>query len=111
MYEFLRRPRPCLFLDAHKTDWQDNPDWAHWRYGRVLDTTRRLPDRIDEAVEHHARDYAQVQAEGFAYTFDLDARSSSERAAEAVAAYLGEVWAEPSATPEALVFEPAPVAP
>jgi hypothetical protein len=92
VYEFLRRPRPCLFLDAHNTDWEGNPDYAHWRYGRVLDTVRRLPERVDEAIETHARDYAEVQREGFAYTFDLTERSSSERAAEAVADYLAKAW-------------------
>jgi hypothetical protein len=109
VYEFLRQPRPCLFLDAHKTEWRDNPDYAHWRYGRVLDTARRLPERIDEAVETHARDYAAVQAEGFAYTFDLDGRSSSERAAEAVADYLGGVWAK-GAADEVGPYQPAAAA-
>lgn len=105
VYEFLRRPRPCLFLNAQAADWEGNPDYAHWRYGRVLDTARRLPDRIDEAIESHARDYAQVQADGFAYTFDLDGRPSSERAAEAVAAYLGQAWAEPSAAARIGAYE------
>ena len=36
VYEFLLRPRPCLFVDAHRTAWQDNPNYAHWQAGPVI---------------------------------------------------------------------------
>ncbi len=35
VYEFLLSPGPCLFLSREKFNWQDDPDFAHWRYGQV----------------------------------------------------------------------------
>ncbi|RVT93897.1 glycosyl transferase [Sphingomonas crocodyli] len=35
IYEFLAKPRPCVFLDPARTAWRGNPDYAMWRYGAV----------------------------------------------------------------------------
>ncbi len=89
VYEFLRRPRPCVFLNAHGVRWEGSADYAHWRAGPVVDDLDRLEAALDEAVERHATAYAPVQRELFAYSFDLTDRPSAERAAEAVAEMLG----------------------
>ena len=82
VYEFLRRPRPCVFLNAHGVDWRGRADYAHWRAGPVVDHVDRLEAALDEAVARHADVHAPVQRELFAYSFDLTGRPSSERAAE-----------------------------
>ena len=88
VYEFLRRPRPTLFLDAHRTAWRDDPNYAHWRTGPVLSDPAALEEAIDEAVAQHASRYAPIQRDLFGYSFDLTARPSSERAAEVLAGML-----------------------
>lgn len=57
LYEFLVRPRPVAFVDAHGADWRDDPRYVGWSLGEVahgadavlgastgrLPVTRRLP--------------------------------------------------------------------
>ena len=35
VYEFLSKPKPCIFIGDEATEWQGNPDYAHWSYGPV----------------------------------------------------------------------------
>jgi hypothetical protein len=87
VYEFIRRPRPCFFLNPRGHAWQGNPDFAHWRGGQVLDgfadfeaafeVEPRLTPTMRERQEHL-----------FHYSFDLQERPSSERAAEAILDYM-----------------------
>jgi hypothetical protein len=87
VYEFLRAPRPCLFLNSHEVDWQDDPNYLHWRAGSVLDSPAHLLDAIDAAVAAHP-DYAPTQQALIDATFSLSERASAERAADAIGAFL-----------------------
>jgi hypothetical protein len=87
VYEFLRAPRPCLFLNSHGVDWQDDPNYLHWRAGSVLDSPAHLLDAIDTAVAAHP-DYAPTQQALIDATFSLSERASAERAADAIGAFL-----------------------
>ncbi len=87
VYEFLRTPRPCLFLNSHAVDWQDDPNYLHWRAGPVLDDPANLLDAIDAAVASHC-DYAPVQQALIEATFSLSQHPSAERAADAISAFL-----------------------
>ncbi len=60
IYEFQSIPRPCLFLNAHKAEWRDNPDYQMWHMGAVWDTADDVMKAIDGAFMHHA-DYADIQ--------------------------------------------------
>lgn len=62
VYEFLQTPRPCVFLNAHRLDWRDNPDFAHWHLGDVIDDPRDLLEAIRAAPERHVL-YRARQAE------------------------------------------------
>lgn len=62
VYEFLDTPRPCVFLNAHKIDWRNSPDFAHWHFGDVVDDPRDLMDAIKAAPQRHAL-YAARQKE------------------------------------------------
>lgn len=88
MYEFLRKPRPCLFLNSHGVRWQDDPNYLHWRAGPVLDSADGLLDAIDAAVASHDDD-APTQQALIASTFSLSDRPSAERAADAIVQFLG----------------------
>lgn len=87
VYEFLRTPKPCLFLDAHGVDWDGDENYAHWRFGPVLRSPDGLIAAIDHACASHHR-FAAVQAEGFAQTFGTADGPGSARAAQAIHAYL-----------------------
>ncbi|PYD76716.1 sensor domain-containing protein [Novacetimonas pomaceti] len=47
--EFLITPRPCLFVDAHATQWQNNPNYASWTLGNVIHSVADLGHEIDRA--------------------------------------------------------------
>lgn len=86
VYEFLRTPRPCLFLNSHGVDWQGDPNYLHWRAGPVLDHADGLLDAIDAAVAAHP-DYAGAQQALIDASFSLSDRPSAERAADAITAF------------------------
>ena len=90
VYEFLRRPRPCVFLDPRRRAWEGDADFLHWRAGPVVNDVAALEAALDAAQADHAQRYAPVQRELFAYTFDLTAVPSAERAAAAILAMLGD---------------------
>jgi hypothetical protein len=87
IYEFLRRPRPCVFIDSHATDWQDDGNFRHWTCGQVLKGADPLIPAIDAAFASHA-DYAAAQRSLFAYSIDLRETPSSRRGAEAILAFV-----------------------
>jgi hypothetical protein len=82
VYEFLHRPRPCLFLDSHATPWQGNPNYEHWRAGPVISHPSQLAAGLQEATASHATKYLPIQQEMCARTFDTGDRTASERAVE-----------------------------
>ncbi len=87
VYEFLRAPRPCLFLNAHGVDWRGDPNYLHWQAGPVLESAEGLLDAIDDALASHPA-YAPVQQRMIDATFSLSERPSAERAADAITAFL-----------------------
>jgi hypothetical protein len=87
VYEFLREPRPCLFLNSHCVDWQGDPNYLHWQAGPVLESADGLLDAIDAALAAHP-DYASAQQALIDATFSLSGRPSAERAADAITQFL-----------------------
>lgn len=87
VYEFIRRPRPCIFLNPRRLPWQDNPDFAHWQAGTVVETIDELAAALAEPPLLSAAMRARQEAM-FRYSFDLSDRPSSERAAEAILDFL-----------------------
>lgn len=82
VYEFLHRPRPCLFLNSHGSAWQGDPNFGHWRAGPVIDSPQQLARGLREARETHATYYLATQQAMLARSFDLTDVPSSQRAAE-----------------------------
>jgi len=83
IYEFLYRPRPCIFLDAHQTEWRGDPNYAHWQAGEVIRSAAELGPALDRALAYPNR-YRDVQERLFAQSFDLSVEPSSDRAARAI---------------------------
>lgn len=61
VYEFAAVPRPCVFVNAHAAQWQDDPDYLMWRMGEVADSMESLLPALERAADVHAR-FREVQA-------------------------------------------------
>jgi hypothetical protein len=83
VYEFLHRPRPCLFLNSQNAEWRGNPNYAHWQTGEVIADPTDLGAALDRAIAEHAH-YLPMQQELFRRSFDLTEESSADRAAKAI---------------------------
>lgn len=114
VYEYLVRPRPCLFVNGHGADWRDNPDYAMWHFGPVIEPDDDLPRALDHAfASWPAFRVAQMAQTRAAFDgIDWDAAGNVlfhgahpvERAAAMVARELVQSSAPawPAANPEAL---------
>ena len=88
VYEFLVTPRPCIFLNPHGLEWENDPHYhLFWRCGPVLRDSHMIESSLEEACQSHA-DYLEMQKKLFNYTFDLSEKPSGARGADAIAAYL-----------------------
>ncbi|MEO7787594.1 MAG: hypothetical protein ABIR77_07210 [Sphingomicrobium sp.] len=89
LYEFLLRPRPCLFVDAHHTAWQGDANYAHWQAGPVIDSVAELGNGIAQTLAEFEAVFRPVQERLFAQSFDLTDEPSAVRAARAIARIAG----------------------
>jgi hypothetical protein len=89
VYEFLLKPRPCIFLNGHHVAWQDDPFYVHWRLGQVVDDVRvHLASALQRAFDSHP-EFVGLQREAFAYTFHTDPhRTAAQTGADAIASFL-----------------------
>lgn len=87
VYEFLANPRPCVFLNAHGVKWREDPHYLHWTLGDVIDDPARLLEAITLAPQRHHL-YREAQAALAAAALGTNARRASDRAAEAIFAFL-----------------------
>jgi CDP-glycerol glycerophosphotransferase (TagB/SpsB family) len=87
IYEFLIRPRPCIFLNSHHLDYAADPNFAHWAAGTVIGDPSLLRSSLVQAPIDH-RSYSEIQRDLFERSIDLTKTSSSERAAHAIRQFL-----------------------
>lgn len=89
VYEFLLRPRPCVFLNAQDHAWQEDANFAHWRAGPVIGRVEELGEALARARREHAGGFRPIQQAMFEQSFELTDEPSSVRAARALAAFAG----------------------
>lgn len=88
LYEFLVRPRPVAFINAHGVDWRANPRYAGWHLGEVASNVGELLDVVDRAFARHP-EKIPLQQEAVAFAFG-DYRGATSRAADIVLDYLAQ---------------------
>jgi hypothetical protein len=88
VYEFLRTPRPCAFLNVFGVNHVGDPNYAHWQAGPVIASAKELDTALDQAITDHQARYQTIQKSLFDYTFDLTSEPSSVRAARAISQLL-----------------------
>lgn len=96
VYEFLAEPRPCIFLNPHRVAWRDDPNYAFWHAGEVVEDLAELPAALERAWREHPR-YRPVQERLFAERIERGDRPASERAADAILARLARGRGEQAA--------------
>ena len=89
VYEFLATPRPCIFLNAYRVDWQGDPDYLFWTLGDVIDDLAELPRALDQAPVRHPL-YADAQRERLAESIGGDPAGAARRGAEAILGFLAK---------------------
>lgn len=89
VYEFLVRPRPCVFLNPHRLAWKGDPNFAHWTAGPVIEDVSELGEALARARRDHPLIHLPIQRALFDQSFDITDEPSSVRAARAVARFAG----------------------
>ncbi len=86
IYEFIRTPRPCLFLNAYKIDWKNHPNYLNWTMGNVFED---LPDLWEHLKNNPlANPYADIQKKLFQETYSITEESAGARSANAIHDFL-----------------------
>ena len=83
VYEFLRRPRPCIFVNSDGVDWQSDAHHAHWHLGQVIDRPDQLAAALGQAAAMQPR-FEALQRAAIARSLDPSPISASERQARAI---------------------------
>ena len=86
VYEFLGRPKPCVFLNAHRLKWQDNVDFPNWGLGDVVETPEEAIAAIRAAISRHPL-YEQRQRDRIAEVIDVTPGAAA-RATDAILSFL-----------------------
>jgi hypothetical protein len=83
VYEFIRTPRPCIFLNLDRIDWRSNPAYAHWHLGQVIESVEDLPAALARAQELQLQ-FEEAQRKLSAKSIDASEIPASERQARAI---------------------------
>jgi len=83
LYEFLFKPRMCIFLNSHGVQWENDLNYANWSLGHVVSKPNEINALLDRyhdiKDDHRAR-----QNLTFRETFEEPFLGGSERAALAL---------------------------
>ncbi len=84
VYEFLSGgPKPCLFLAHGNIDWQNDPDYAHWKYGPVFYAADDTLKTLRQSISTHD-DYKQIQITGVEQALGNPDWNARQRAAQQI---------------------------
>jgi hypothetical protein len=87
VYEFVRTPRPCIFLNLDRVDWRDDPAYSHWKLGQVIESLDELPAALGRATALQPQ-FEPAQRQMFAASIDAGDGAASERQAQAILAFV-----------------------
>lgn len=87
VYEFIARPRPCVFLDPLGVEDRDDRSFRSWSFGPVVRDVAGLGDALRRAVDEFAR-YRPVQEEARDHSFAPSPVPASTRSAMAIAGFV-----------------------
>ncbi|MDI2112989.1 sensor domain-containing protein [Commensalibacter nepenthis] len=85
--EFLIKPRPCLFLNAHHVHWKNNQNYEAWQLGPVTSSPHNILDVIDETF-FLQKNFLQLQKDYIRNTFGTLNSPTAHIGAKAIVDYL-----------------------
>ena len=83
LYEYLVRPRPCIFVNAHRVSWQGNEQYAHFALGQVIERAEELPLALARAEELQPQ-FEPLQRKAMEASIDDSPIPASKRQADAI---------------------------
>lgn len=88
VYEFLTKPRPCLFLNAHQISWRNSEDvnFDAWNLGDVVENINELNEKLSNAESNH-KNYAAKQNLAVAERMSQFEEGPSMKAAKILASF------------------------
>ncbi|GBR54037.1 hypothetical protein AA106555_1529 [Neokomagataea thailandica NBRC 106555] len=86
--EFVLKPRPCLFLNAHHVAWRSDPNYLSWTLGPVLETLDDPHASIAHAFRTHP-EFLETQRQYLYDTFETHGdKATAPIGADAIVAFL-----------------------
>ena len=86
VYEFIRTPKPCVFLNPRGVAWRNDEHYAHWHFGPVATTVGEAMSLMRSGLNAPG-DFTSAQREGLREAIV----QSSATASEEIAAVLSNV--------------------
>jgi hypothetical protein len=88
VYEFHLKPRPCVFINIEKVDWQNQINYRFWKTGHVISELNELSEVL-KIINTEGNIYLEVQEDFFAENFHVDKKeTASEKGAKAIHNFL-----------------------
>lgn len=87
VYEFLARPRPCVFLNPRRIAWRDDPNFLHWHLGDVIEDMADFLPAVRAAPSRHAF-YREKQEALAAASLGDRSPGAAKRAADSILAFM-----------------------
>ncbi|WP_231463087.1 glycosyl transferase [Sphingomonas sp. URHD0057] len=97
VYEFLRRPRPCIFLNFDRIAWAGNENYAHWKLGQVIERPEDLRQALTQAAAMQSQ-FEPAQRDATLRSIDLSEEPASERQANAILGFARRELGQPTAS-------------
>lgn len=83
VYEFIRTPRPCIFLNLEREAWEGVERFSHWQLGQVIEQVADLGPALIRAAELQPS-FEPLQRDALRHSLDPAREPASERQARAI---------------------------
>ena len=83
VYEFIRTPRPCIFLNLERAAWEGVERFSHWHLGQVIEQVADLGPALARAAALQPA-FEPLQRAALARSIDPSPAPASERQARAI---------------------------
>ncbi|MCT8341053.1 CDP-glycerol glycerophosphotransferase family protein [Flavobacteriaceae bacterium TK19130] len=88
-FEFMMKPRPCIFINSHNAAYEGNPNYRFWRAGDVIEDVSQLNAALNSANETFERKYKAIQKElDSENIYRESGTTASQRAVSQIETYL-----------------------
>lgn len=86
VYEYLRRPRACIFLNFDRIAWRGKDNYAHWNLGQVIEHPQDLEAALERAQELQPG-FKAAQIAAAIRSIDPSPELASDRQSRAILAF------------------------